>query len=73
MKLDINDYLKGRITIKPKVGLALIRGKAEKLETFETELEARERVIKEWLHENFGTEELSKPRGIGMVEEEQNG
>lgn len=61
---DINDYLKGRITIKAKTGKAFIRGKAHRLEEFETELEQRERIIKGWLLDNFGDEEVATPRGI---------
>lgn len=63
IKFDINDYLKGRIMTKPKTGKALIRGKTCQLEDFETELEKREKIIKEWLVENYTEEELVKPRG----------
>lgn len=63
IKFDINDYLKGRIITKPKVGKALIRGKTCKLEDFETELEEREKVIKDWLVENYQEEDIAKPRG----------
>lgn len=68
IKFDINDYLKGRITIKAKTGKAYIRGGAYELEDFETELELRERIIKNWLIENFGDEEIATPRGIGGIE-----
>lgn len=61
---DINDYLKGRINIKSKVGKALIKGTAYDLEEFETELEIRERTIKDWLIKNFGDEEVALPRGM---------
>lgn len=64
VKFDINDYLKGRIPVKAKTGKALVRGQAHKLEDFETELEVRERIIKDWLLQNFGEEELVSPRGI---------
>ena len=68
IKFDINDYLKGRIITKPKTGKALIRGKAYHLEEFETELETREKVIKDWLVENYSEEELFSPRmGGGNV------
>lgn len=63
IKFDINDYLKGRILTKPKTGKALIRGHTCKLEDFETELEAREKIIKEWLVENYTEEDLISPRG----------
>lgn len=63
IKFDINDYLKGRIQTKPKSGRALIRGQTCKLEDFETELEEREKVVKEWLLENYQEEELTAPRG----------
>lgn len=63
IKFDINDYLKGRITIKPKSGRAMIRGRNCSLEDFETELEDREKVIKEWLIENCTEEEPFTPRG----------
>lgn len=62
IKFDINDYLKGRILIKPKTGKALVRGKTFILEDFETELEEREKVVKDWLLENYTEEELIKPR-----------
>lgn len=65
IKFDINDYLKNRIAIKGKVGKAFIRGKSHSLEDFETELEKRERIIKDWLLENFGDIEIATPRGIG--------
>lgn len=64
IRFDINDYLKGRIAIKGKVGKAFIRGCAYMLEDFETELENRERVIKEWLLDNFGDKEIATPRGM---------
>ena len=43
IKFDINDYLKGRIKIKPKSAKAMIRGRTIELEDFETELEEREK------------------------------
>lgn len=64
VKFDINDYLKGRIIIKSKKGVAHIRGKMYDLEKFETELEERERTIKTWLLDNFGEEDIVTPRGI---------
>lgn len=63
IRFDINDYLKGRILIKPKTGKALIKGKGYLLEDFETELEEREKIIKEWLIDNYTEEELVTPRG----------
>ena len=63
IKFDINDYLKGRILTKPKSGKALIRGRTCELEEFETELEEREKLIKEWLLENCTEDEIIKPRG----------
>jgi len=64
IRFDINDYLKGRIAIKSKTGKAFIKGSSYNLEEFETELEKRERVIKEWLLENFGDKEVATPRGM---------
>lgn len=61
---DINDYLKGRISIKSKTGQAYIRGRTHKLEDFETELEVRERIIKGWLLDNYGEEDVVNPRGV---------
>jgi hypothetical protein len=67
IKFDINDYIKGRIMTKPKIGKALIRGKTYKLEEFETELESRERVIKQWLMVNYKEEDsMPKPRMEGL-------
>ena len=63
IKFDINDYLKGRILTKPKTGKALIRGKTCKLEDFETELEEREKIIKDWLVENYTEEDIATARG----------
>lgn len=64
IKFDINDYIKGRITIKSKTGKAFIRGEAYELDEFETELEHREREMKNWLLENMTQEEIATPRGI---------
>lgn len=64
IRFDINDYLKGRITIKAKTGKAFIRGKSFELEEFETELEKRERIIKDWLLETFKEEEIATAQGI---------
>lgn len=63
IKFDINDYLKGRIITKPKSGSALLRGRSVNLESFETELEKREKIIKEFLIENMKDEDLFTPRG----------
>lgn len=64
IKFDINDYLKDRITIKPKIGKAYIKGTSYELEQLETELEQRERIIKKWLIKTFKDEDIATPRGI---------
>lgn len=69
IKFDINDYLKGRIQIKPKTGKALIRGKTCDLEEFETELENREKLIKDWLVENYTEEDIAMPRASEAQQE----
>lgn len=69
---DINDHLNGRIPIKAKTGEAYLnsgRYRAVKLVDYETELEAREREMTDWLIENLGEEDIAHPRG--MVEEEE--
>jgi len=64
IKFDINDYFHGNITIKGKTGKAFVRGKLYKSEDIYTEIEKRERLIKEWLLENFADEEIATPRGM---------
>ena len=74
INFDINDYLKGRVLIKSKTGKAFVRGRAFDLEDFETELEKRERIIKEWLITNFCDVEVATPRGLEYnTTEGQNG
>lgn len=63
LHFDINDYLKGRIRIKGKQGIALVNGGSCNLATFESELEEREKIIKQWLIANCTEEDLVKPRG----------
>lgn len=62
-KFDVNDHFKGRILIKGKAGLAVVRGKTIGLEDYETELELREREVKKWLQLNLTTDEVVSPRG----------
>jgi len=61
---DINDYIKERIIIKAKSNIAIIKGKPYSLTDFETELEQREKTIKEWLNKNYGKTPLSQPRAL---------
>lgn len=58
IQFDINDYIKGRINIKRKRGLAIIQGKAYNIISFETELENREKQMKEWLISEWLEEEI---------------
>lgn len=62
IRFDINIYLRGHIIIKHKIGKAYILGKVYDIEDIYTELEERERIIKDWLHENMGTEGVANPR-----------
>lgn len=64
IKFDINDYIKNRILIKAKSNIAIIKGKPYNLTDFETELEKREQVIKNWLNANYGKTPLSSPRAL---------
>lgn len=59
---DINDYLKGRLQMKPKIGKVIIRGMVFDLGDFETELEVRERMMKNWLLENYGEKDIASAR-----------
>lgn len=61
---DINDYLNGYINIKPKTGKCLIRGKSYPSETLHSELELRERAMKEYLVQVLVPQQTLTPRGI---------
>ena len=52
-KFDIYDYMNGIIKMKSKKGVAIIRNRMIKLEDLHTELEERNRLIKEWLNTNL--------------------
>ena len=60
---DIYYYLQNQITIKPKRGIAIIRGRTYLLEDLYTEIEERNKVIKEWLVENLTGDDIITPRG----------
>ena len=59
---DINDYLKGRMIIKPKSGVALLRGKPMSLGTIDTELEKREKLMKQYINDNTQDVQITRPR-----------
>ena len=67
---DINDYLKGRMVIKGKIGKVIIRGIQQDLVDFETELELREKLIKAYLEEVMIGKEIKEPRSLEQVEEQ---
>ena len=56
---DINEYLLGYIRIKGKTGQVIHRATSYNTEDFFTELEMRERIIKEWLIENLTPDEIA--------------
>lgn len=64
IRFDINDYIKGKITEKRKVGKTIIKGKVYSSEEFETELEERERTMKNYIIKETKTQEVATPRGI---------
>lgn len=65
LKFDIYDYLSGNILIRGRAGKVQIRGLGTfKLTDFRTELEMRERLMKEFLIEELGNEEVATPRGL---------
>jgi hypothetical protein len=65
IKFDIYDYLNGFITIRGKAGQVTTRnGKTYELSNFNTEIEKRERKIKEYLLEVMTDEDFAKPRGM---------
>lgn len=64
IKFDIYDYQKGRIETKPKQGLALLHGKRYNLEEIETELEEREKIMKNWLIDNEEKTGIMKMREL---------
>ena len=64
VKFDINDYFANWFNVKPKTGTFFIRGEARKSENVFTELEIREKAMKQWLLENFGDDDFVSPRGM---------
>lgn len=63
LKFDIYDYFNNRMVMKYKTGIALIMGKPFKIEDIETEREQREKLVKEWLLENYVEDDFYSPRG----------
>lgn len=57
---DINLYFKGFIIIKGKSGKVFIGNQTYTAIELFTELERRERIMKKWLLENFGEQEIAR-------------
>lgn len=64
LKFDINDHFRNIFPRKTKTGLIMIKGQWYATEDYYTELELRERVLKDWLQTNMGREEVAKPWGM---------
>lgn len=71
---DINEYIMGYIRVKGKVGKVYIRDKAYSSEDFFTELELREKEIKNWLLDNFSQPDIATAwSDNGMIPSVQGG
>lgn len=62
IKFDIYDYFMGNIIIKQKKGLVKIGNATYRLTDLYTELELRERIMKDYLEEAFQEDELVTSR-----------
>ena len=62
IKFDLNDYLKNRIVMKSKIGKVIVRGNTHNLTDFDTELEEREKIMKVWLENEMGDDDIISPR-----------
>lgn len=62
IKFDINDYLLGNMKIVAKTGIIYYKGRNFNTESFYTELEKRERIMKRWLEIHLLEERDTSPR-----------
>ena len=64
IKFDIYYYVNGVIIEKHKAGYAIVMNKKVPLEDFWTELEQRNKIMKEYLVERIRPPAVSRPRGM---------
>lgn len=60
---DIYEHLDNSFQQKSKSGKIHIRGQAYDKSDYNSELEVRKKIIKEWLLENVTQDEIFRPRG----------
>ena len=71
-KIDIHDYIHGNLRTKWKKGKILYKGKAYNSEDFWTDMEDRQRIIKEWLIGYYDDGYIAMPRGLRKKENVKN-